>query len=113
MKEVTVPEWVPPEVIQVANMLAGSLAAAPSEVLDLLSRLVTDGRIKGVWQDLQKHKREDYTRTSSQFYETEIPEAIRSGTGMAMAWRTRAAECRELGESSSAEELTEEERHGV
>jgi hypothetical protein len=55
MEEITVPEWVPPHVIQIANVITESVSGQPPEMLDLLSRLITDERMKGAWQDLQKH----------------------------------------------------------
>jgi hypothetical protein len=132
MEKISVPEWVPSHVIQIANVITESVGGQPPEMLDLLCRLITDERMKGAWQDLQKHKRENYVRTPSQFYETELPDAVRSWAGMRTAWQERATEYRELGdeatarqyenfaalaetrqESCSVEKLTEADRHGI
>jgi hypothetical protein len=102
MEEIVTPEWVPPPVIVAAQRLADAAGDGPPEVLDVVRRLIIDGRMQGVWQDLQKHQRDGYTPTAVPFYKTELPGAVRSWGGMVVGWRSRAAEYRALGDEAAA-----------
>jgi hypothetical protein len=61
VEEIAAQGWVPSSVLAMANYLADATGDGPPEVRDLLRRLITDEQMRGVWQDLQKHKRDGYS----------------------------------------------------
>jgi hypothetical protein len=69
---VTFPNWLLllPAVIHAAEQLHSELASEknPAEALELWSRLVFDSRMKGVWQELYKKKRDRHKATKEFFY---------------------------------------------
>jgi len=99
--EIGTPGWLPPLVLEAANLLAEMAPDMPAETEAVLTRLVVDERMKGVWQDLGKHKREG-APTSERFYDAAPPAAVRSWAGLAEAWRARATEYRALGDEATA-----------
>jgi hypothetical protein len=102
VEEIAAQGWVPSSVLAMANYLADATGDGPPEVRDLLRRLITDEQMRGVWQDLQKHKRDGYAPTAAQFYKAGLPGAVQSWAGMAAAWRSRAADYRDLGDEATA-----------
>ena len=56
----TFPNWLPPAVREVANDLHGELAAEkdPTAALEIWSRLVSDLRMKHVWAEIYKKRRD-------------------------------------------------------
>ena len=90
---VTFPIWVPTAVIHAAEQLHSELASEenPAEAQELWSRLVFDSRMKSVWQELYKKKRNRHNATEKFFHpaRTNVSEAARR--------RRRALELREKG----------------
>lgn len=68
----------------------------------VLERLACDPRMKVVWDELNKRRREDYRSTDEPLYPSKLPGEIASWKTVAAAWRERAAEYRELGDESIA-----------
>jgi len=99
--KIKTPRWVPAEVLATANFLVGMALDMPADAKAALIRLVCDERMKGVWQDLNKYKREG-APTSERFYEAALPEAVQSWAGVAEALRARAAAYRALGDETTA-----------
>ena len=99
--EISTPDWLPAAVLEVANLVAEMAPDMRADTEAVLTRLVVDERMKGVWQDLGKHKREG-APAPEQFYEAAPPAAVRSWTAMAEAWRARAAAYRALGDEATA-----------
>jgi hypothetical protein len=75
-----IPDWVPPAVAAIAREMHGSLNVSVPQLkiyADTIERLACDGRIRRVWQELQKKHRSGYTR--GLYLHAAIPEAVRSG----------------------------------
>lgn len=107
--EISPPDWLPTAVLEVANFLAEMAPDMPADIEAVLRRLLVDERMKGVWQDLDKKKRES-TPTSERFYEAAPPAAVQSWAAMAKALHARAAEYRALGDETMA---TRYEQHAA
>jgi hypothetical protein len=93
------PDWVPLGVARAARMLTGALTGSQGEVV---RRLATDPRMKEVWDELNKHRRENYVPTERLHYPSTLPAAIESWEGLAAAQRKRAEEYAQLGGEASA-----------
>jgi len=59
------PDWIPWSVGELAQIKSDDLRRqrAEPEIWELLRRLVSDSRMKNVWNELQRRKRQDYQRT--------------------------------------------------
>lgn len=99
--EIETPDWLPPLVLDVANLLAGMAPDMPADAEAVLKRLVVDERMEGVWQDLSKYNRNGGPALE-RFYKAGLPAAVRSWADMAEAWRGRATEYRALGDEATA-----------
>ena len=99
--EISTPDWLPAAVLEVANLVAEMAPDMPADVEAVLRRLVLDERMKGVWQELGKHKREG-APAAERFYEAVPPAAVRSWAETAKALCVRAAEYWALGDEFTA-----------
>lgn len=99
--EIKTPDWLPAAVLAMANFLVGMAPDLPADTEAVLTRLLIDERMKGVWQELGKHKREG-APTAERFYKAVLPAAVQSWAGLAEAWRGRATDYRALGDEATA-----------
>jgi len=95
--EVPVPEWVPAIVRQIANFIADATPDMPDEVEALLTRLLTDERMRNVWEEIGKHQRVNHRTTGQPHYGPRLPPEILSWAALAESWRARSKEVRALG----------------
>jgi hypothetical protein len=100
--EIPTPDWVPPIVCHAANAIAGAMPDMPEDTEALLIRLLTDERMKEVWEEISKHKRIDHKTSVEWFYPVSIPGEIGSWTALAQAWRQHATGQRSLGDGAGA-----------
>jgi hypothetical protein len=96
-----VPEWVPRGAQFTADLLLKKRPPAP--IHDGIMRLLCDSRMKTVWRELTKRKREGHTSSPDPFHEAKLPPAVESWQSMADAESRRAAEYQELGEEEVAQ----------
>jgi hypothetical protein len=69
-KAMTYPDWVPPAVINIAEGLFAEIKTEedPGKAQEMLSRLSSDERMRPVWKELYKKKRDDQYRSTSKFH---------------------------------------------
>lgn len=103
--EVPTPKWVPPVLIQYANYLAARVPDMPPETEAALIRLMTDERMREVWEEVGKHKRINYQSTPEHFYDPHLPAEVRSWSALAEAWRREAKNLRSLGDEATARQF--------
>jgi hypothetical protein len=98
---VTFPNWVPTAVIDAAKQLHSELASEenPAEALELWSRLMFDLRMKRVWQELYKKKRNRHKATEGFFHP-----ACMTNASDATRKRRTGLELREKGGLKNASE---------
>jgi hypothetical protein len=99
---VDLPDWIPRSVGDLAQIKSDDLhrQRAEPEILELLRRLTSDTRMKNVWNELQRRKRQDYERTEAFVH----PASQTSWTSQATSGRRRAVQLRKLGGSENAAE---------
>jgi hypothetical protein len=104
LAEVTVdlPDWIPRVVRDLVPIISADLQrqGATFEASQLLHRLVFDPRMKNVWNELLRRKRQDYERTEAFVH----PASRTSWTLKAASERRRAAELRKFGGSKNEAE---------
>lgn len=103
--EIKTPDWVPPIVTQCANYLVAHAPHMPPETEAVLIRLVTDERMREVWEEVGKHKRINYKSTPEHFYDPQLPAEVRSWSALAEAWRREAKNLRSLGDEAAARQF--------
>jgi len=103
--EIKTPDWVPSMVTQFANYLAAHALDLPPETEAVLIRLVTDERMREVWEEVGKHKRINYQSTTEHFYDPQLPVEVRSWSALADAWRREAKNLRSLGDEAAAKQF--------
>jgi len=69
-KSLTYQKWVSPAVINIAERLCARVKADrdSSKALDMLSRLASDERMRPVWEELYKKKRDQHHRPTEEFH---------------------------------------------
>ncbi|NOT39103.1 MAG: hypothetical protein HOP13_01275 [Alphaproteobacteria bacterium] len=95
------PSWVPPRIRQAAVQIASS-GQVPVLVV---SRFATDARMRGVWQELGKKKRDDYQRTNTPSHPGTPPPQCDTWASLATSLRAHAAKERSFGRDAEAEKL--------
>jgi hypothetical protein len=63
---------------------------------EVVRRLASDPRMREVWDELNKHQRQNYVATDKRYHASRLPKALESWRTMAAAQRQRATEYAEL-----------------
>tara|TARA_R110000868_G_scaffold70819_3_gene207983 strand:- start:21718 stop:22461 length:744 start_codon:yes stop_codon:yes gene_type:complete len=100
--QVAAPDWVPPAVVRVAQMILMTGGSLNLDSQLALTRLIHDQRMKTVWSELLKHQRDNYRVTQTPFHDSKLPKEIESWDALAQTHRQRAADFRELGGNDEA-----------
>ncbi len=80
MPSLDVPTWVPPTVAHQARMLYDQAAEANvHEAMVLIERLSIDPRMKRVWDELRKGRRQNHKPTAEFFYAATLPHGRHRG----------------------------------
>jgi len=95
--QITAPDWVPPAVARVAQIIWVTIDGLSLDSRLALKRLIHDQRMKTVWAELMKYQRDNYRVTQTPFHASNLPKEIESWDALAKAHRQRAADLRELG----------------
>lgn len=95
------PDWVPARVGGAAIEIA-RVDLAP---LPIIRRLATDPRMRAVWQELGKRRREEYKATEQRVYAAELSPQSLSWESLAHDFASRATKMRALGNDPRAGEL--------
>jgi hypothetical protein len=99
------PDWIPRSVGNLAQIKSDDLhrQRAEPEIWELLRRLVSDSRMKNVWNELQRRKRQDYQRTEH-FVHPATPRSC--WFSQASRARRRAEELRQRGGRQNEDEAS-------
>lgn len=97
------PDWVPIEVASAARMIVS--AEPPSEVIEVVQRLLSNAQMKRVWTELNRNRRENYHPTGKTFHQSQLPREVESWGAMAGTWNALAAENESLGEEPLARQF--------
>jgi hypothetical protein len=89
------PDWIPRSVRDLAPIIFADLQrqGATREAFQLLQSLISDPRMKNVWNELLRRRRQDYESTEAYVH----PASRTSWTPKAISARRRAIELRKLG----------------
>ena len=99
---VDLPDWIPRSVRDLLPIISAGLQrqGATREAFQLLHSLISDPRMKKVWNELLRRKRQDYESTEAFVH----PASRTSWTPKATSERRRAVELRKLGGSENEAE---------
>jgi hypothetical protein len=104
--EIEIPDWVPlPVRERVEGIYAAYRHGADPRLLLILKRLTSDPRMKNVWIELRKRRRQKYVKTSDFLHPATAPGRQTSWTPQARSMRQRAKEMRRSGRHGAAARL--------